>query len=142
MKTETQEVSQLVSSLQSRIHCPKVLLVFVKQASWLSAFDSSLKASYKLQIKAFNSHCKNKWDLHTLGNHRCNRYDMDKLKNENRVGSLPGRTYKDTHNHHRQKQRGYTPSHSQKSCRLICIAIIHLRISKYIPNSIHSPWIA
>ena len=41
LKADTQAVSQLVSSLQSKIHWPRVLLVLFKQASKLSSLESS-----------------------------------------------------------------------------------------------------
>ena len=52
LKADTQAVSQLASSLQSRIHLPRVLLVLFKQASKLSSFESSLNTNW-LQLLMF-----------------------------------------------------------------------------------------
>ena len=52
LNADTQAVSQLVSSLQSRIHWPSVLLVLIKQASKLSSFKSSLNTNW-LQLLVF-----------------------------------------------------------------------------------------
>ena len=58
LKAETQADSQLISSLQSKTHCPRFLLVLVKQTSRLSSFESSFKMNnfhfaYSLKIPTY-----------------------------------------------------------------------------------------
>ena len=80
LKAETHADSQLVSSLQFRTHCPRVLLVLSKQASKLSSLESSLKTSRLLLFNNLNLPCRNKSGYGMLDSHQCNQYDMDRLK--------------------------------------------------------------
>ena len=82
LKFDTQLVSQLLSSLQFKMHWPRVLLALFIQAFKLSSLEPFLndeRTCYHEYFLVINSHCNNKLGFRILDSHQCNPYGMDKL---------------------------------------------------------------
>ena len=136
LKADTQAVSQLVSSLQSKIHWPRVLLVLFKQASKLSSLESSWST--------INYHS---WIILTYVA-KADRV-VASLTSINAISMTRARLkcYKHnkkcvrtTYSHHKQRQRDNIPWDNPMSYRLTHIARVDPRIERCTPISSHSHW--
>ena len=153
LNTVTHVASQLVSSLQSRMHWPKVLLFFDKQASRLSSLVASWKiACFLVIFHSFDLHCRSKLHSRSYCSLRDSPCDMDMLNSMLRyfkciIHVLGIAIYKYywnkvlTYNHCKQLSLDCNPKRNCYHCKLQYIWGIHHRIAKYKPSSDHNRWI-
>ena len=144
LKADTQAVSQLASSLQSRIHLPRVLLVLFKQASKLSSFESSLNTNFLHLLMFLTYITEANWVVASLA--VINAISMTWTSWINEINSkfdLYTSTVdlqKCTYSHRKYPKRDYIPQDNQWSYRSIHIVDIRRRILTCIPNSSHNHW--